>query len=55
VKFAPIDEMLTIRPRPAARIDGSTSWHIRRRPKTLVSNCRRTSAASSVSSAPDCE
>ena len=44
--------MLTIRPRPALRIPGRTSWHIRTRPKTLVSNWRRSSSIGSVSTAP---
>jgi len=51
----PMDEMLTMRPLPRARMVGRTSWHIRTSPKTLVSNCRRTSSRSSVSTAPDCE
>ena len=53
VKFAPIEETLTIRPRRCARIPGSTSWHMRTSPNTFVSNCRRTSAGATDSTAPD--
>ena len=53
VSRPPIEERLTILPQPWARIPGSTSWHIRSSPKTLVSNCRRTASSDSVSSAPD--
>ena len=37
--------MFTILPQRCSRIPGSTSWHIRTRPKTLVSNWRRTSSS----------
>ncbi len=39
-------------PEPAPRMPGSTSWHIRIRPKTLVSNCLRTLSIGIVSIAP---
>ena len=47
--------MLMIRPQRCSRMPGSTSWHMRTRPKTFVSNWRRRSSGSTVSSAPDWE
>jgi hypothetical protein len=44
---------LTIRPLRPARIAGSTSWHIRTSPKTLVSNWARIFSIGSDSTAPD--
>lgn len=49
----PIELMLRILPERASRIAGSTSWHIRTSPKTLVSNWRRISSPLTVSTAPD--
>ena len=40
-------------PAPASRIPGSTSWHIRTRPNTFVSNWARTRSIGTVSTAPD--
>ena len=48
-----MEDTLTIRPHPCARIPGRTSWHIRTRPNTFVSNWRRTSAMGTLSTAPD--
>ena len=36
----------------AARMWGVTSWHIRARPKTFTSNCRRASEIGTSSTAP---
>src|SRR5436305_1232234 len=47
--------MFTMRPQPCSRILGSTSWHMRTRPKTLVSNWRRTASIGTDSTAPLCE
>jgi hypothetical protein len=44
--------MVTIRPRPAARMPGSTSWVSRSRPKTFVSNWRRTASIGTSSTGP---
>jgi hypothetical protein len=55
VRRPPIELTLTIVPAPAARIPGSTSWHIRSSPNTFVSNWRRTDSIGSVSNAPDWE
>ena len=54
-KVAALTAAGRMRPARCSRIAGSTSWHIRSSPNTLVSNCRRTSSRSSVSTAPDCE
>ena len=40
VSRPPIEDTLTILPQRWARIPGSTSWHMRTRPNTLVSNWR---------------
>src|SRR4029079_699879 len=53
VRRPPIDPMLTMRPALARRMPGSTSWVRRSRPKTLVSNCLRTSSIGTSSTGPD--
>ena len=49
----PIDDTFTIRPRPAERMAGSTSWHSRTAPNTLVSNWRRSASGVTSSTGPD--
>src|SRR5215203_1546796 len=48
-----MEERLTILPYPCTRISGSTSWHMRTSPNTLVSNCLRTFSMGTASTAPD--
>jgi hypothetical protein len=42
VSLPPMDERLTILPKPCHLTPGKTSWHMRASPKTFVSNWRRT-------------
>ena len=48
-----MEERLTILPQRWPRIPGSTSWHMRTSPNTLVSNCLRTLSIATDSIAPD--
>ena len=50
--FPPIELTFTIRPFPTRRMPGSTSWHIRTSPNTLVSNWSRTLSSGTLSTAP---
>jgi hypothetical protein len=49
----PMDERLTILPKPCLRIPGNTSWHMRTRPNTFVSNWRLIFSIGTSSIAPD--
>ena len=48
----PTEPMVTTRPRPAARMDGSTAWVTAMVPKTLASKTARTSASERSSRQP---